>query len=132
MFPLVKLFYFKTDVSAFISVVKGISEVELNNSLVWGEVVEIVSGSMDCSINTSFDTEAQLAGGQEGHHLGPYSAESSFCNKTTEGRTHCNRPNPFPFLSRAIKDAPKKAGRIEDGVRPSRTKLVKEVRAIKR
>ena len=87
---------------------------------------------MDCSINTSFDTKAQLAGGQEGCHLGPHGAESCLCNKTTEGGIHCNRLNSSPFLSRVIKDAPKKAGQMEDGVRPSRTKLVKEVRAIRR
>ena len=36
--------------------------------------------------------------------------------------------NPPPFFLRAIKEAPKKAGRMEGGVLPSRTSLVKEVR----
>ena len=39
---------------------------------------------------------------------------------------------PPPFFSRATKEAPKKAGRMEGGVQLSRTKLVKEERAVRR
>ena len=37
---------------------------------------------------------------------------------------------PPPFFSRAINEAPKKARRMDGGVRPSRTKLAKEERAV--
>ena len=45
--------------------VEGISEIHLNHGLVGWEVLEVNSTGIDCCLNPSRGTEAQLMGGQQ-------------------------------------------------------------------
>ena len=107
---------------------KCIPKVQPKEYIIWSKVAQVDTGCMNSSLSSQWCSISQLAWGQQCSHFTHDLVTGSFSSQAVEGATHCNGAYT-PVFSSATRVAPKKKGQMDVGGFPSRTRLMREMRA---